>query len=109
MARKVYTAKDWRNALIAGVFAAPFMFWFVSCIHNSGNDPNAFTLSDEFHARDLVRAQLKDPDSAQFDSMKQGTDTKIIYGRVNAKNSFGAYIGYRAFRVYPDGRVELSQ
>jgi hypothetical protein len=56
-----------------------------------------------------VKEQLKDPDSAQFESLTQRTDTKIIYGRVNAKNGFGGYTGYKDFRVYPDGRVELSQ
>jgi hypothetical protein len=46
-----------------------------------------------------VKAMLKDPDSAEFSDMHLWGDEKIgiVCGRVNAKNSFGGYIGYQRF------------
>lgn len=38
---------------------------------------------------------LKDPDSAKFRNVKVKWDT--VCGEVNAKNSFGGYVGYRRF------------
>lgn len=49
--------------------------------------------------KEAVREQLKDPQSAQFDSL----DTFVIGGRrttcgqVNAKNSYGGYVGKTLF------------
>lgn len=47
----------------------------------------------------LVHAELKDPSSAQFQWLpiaKSG----IYCGRVNAKNSYGGYTGFRPFVVF---------
>lgn len=47
---------------------------------------------------DAVKAKLIDEDSAKFKfPLKQ--DDKIYCGQVNAKNKFGGYIGYSAFKV----------
>jgi hypothetical protein len=43
-------------------------------------------------AKAAVLAQLKDPDSAQFVEV-QVTDTGVVCGLVNAKNSFGGFVG----------------
>lgn len=56
-----------------------------------------------------MAAQLKDPDSAQFSDMRKDRATGAIYGRVNAKNSFGALAGYRTFEVHSDGKVIVFQ
>ncbi|MFD2755983.1 hypothetical protein [Comamonas terrae] len=42
-------------------------------------------------ARERLAKQLKDPDSAQFRNQKG------FCGEVNAKNSFGGYIGFKRF------------
>lgn len=42
-------------------------------------------------AREFVKANLRDPESAQFRNQRGGC------GEVNAKNSFGGYPGYRRF------------
>ena len=55
--------------------------------------------------KNAVAAQLKDPDSAQFRSITGSGDTYC--GEVNARNSFGAYTGYRPFVV--QGRVVLLE
>lgn len=47
-----------------------------------------------------VRESFKDPDSVQFRDVQYGEskDTgRVIYGHVNAKNSFGAYTGFVRF------------
>jgi hypothetical protein len=40
--------------------------------------------------------QLKDPDSAKLKDVQIATDGTLC-GHVNAKNSYGAYTGYRTF------------
>lgn len=59
--------------------------------------------------RGMVLARLKDPDSAQFRSIKVNLDVGVgendlmhftedaVCGEVNAKNSFGGYTGYSMF------------
>lgn len=44
----------------------------------------------------LVRAQLKDPDSARFRDLTLG-DGGFVCGQLNAKNSYGGYNGFTAF------------
>lgn len=50
-------------------------------------------------AQIAVRAQLKDGESARFQlvSAKRHENVVLICGNVNAKNSFGAYNGFRPF------------
>jgi hypothetical protein len=48
-------------------------------------------------AKELVARDLKDPSSAQFRNVKRGE--RAVCGEVNAKNSYGAYIGFRHFYV----------
>lgn len=43
----------------------------------------------------LVSSTLKDPDSARFRGVKAKWGT--VCGEVNAKNSYGGYVGYRRF------------
>jgi hypothetical protein len=58
MARKVYTAKDLRNALIV---AAPFAIWLGISVHNSGNDdPHEFRRAREAN-EDRMRRLAPDP------------------------------------------------
>jgi hypothetical protein len=52
------------------------------------------------NAKASVRANLVDPDSANFDAMRviSLTESKrIVCGLVNAKNRLGGYIGYQPF------------
>lgn len=50
-------------------------------------------------ALEQVRNLLKDPDSAQFKDVRlvDYRDGKVVCGRVNAKNSYGGYVGYKQF------------
>lgn len=59
---------------------------------------------------DVVRQGLKDPDSAKFESnyKPSGDNDGHVCGRVNAKNSYGGYTGYKNFYVYintKDGKL----
>lgn len=51
----------------------------------------------EGEARKLVAHDLKDPSSAQFREIHK-TD-QAVCGEVNAKNSYGAYVGFKHFIV----------
>ncbi|WP_386339423.1 hypothetical protein O4D10_19510 [Xanthomonas citri pv. citri] len=51
-------------------------------------------------AERAVRRELKDPDSAQFKDVRANYTEEfgvVACGRVNAKNEFGGYIGFRRF------------
>lgn len=50
-------------------------------------------------AHDLVRAGLKDPDSAQFrnDRIVKFKGKSVACGEVNANNSFGGKAGYKRY------------
>jgi hypothetical protein len=49
-------------------------------------------------AKRAVEFLLKDPDSAEFRSVRESAK-RYVCGEVNAKNSFGAYTGFRRFAV----------
>ena len=63
-------------------------------------DPNRAVIAK---AEQSVKQDLKDPDSAEFsdETVKGDPDTGTVCGRVNAKNSFGGYVGYRKFYFHP--------
>jgi hypothetical protein len=44
-----------------------------------------------------VVSGLKDPDSAQFQSIQLNSARSALCGQVNAKNSYGGYVGFRRF------------
>jgi len=51
-------------------------------------------------AERAVRAELKDPDAAQFRDVRANYTEEfgvVACGRVNAKNEFGGYTGFRRF------------
>ena len=61
-------------------------------------------------AKEIAKYDLKDPDSAKFRNVRvvtkpaQRDETKIntnVCGELNAKNSYGAYIGYVKFMWLP--------
>ncbi len=49
-------------------------------------------------AKGIVANRLKDPDSAQFRSLKSISSDQVC-GQVNAKNALGGYVGYRWFWI----------
>lgn len=69
------------------------------------------TQSDQARAENLVRATLKDPESASFKDfsrVSRGKGDDKICGQANAKNSYGGYVGYRQFYVDADGKVRFE-
>lgn len=59
-------------------------------------------------AEKLVADTLKDPSSAQFRNLKKDKLTGSICGEVNAKNSYGAYTGFKVFQI-TKGKLSLEQ
>lgn len=54
----------------------------------------------EFEAETaIVRNSLKDPVSAQFRNLRGGKSNGSVCGEINAKNSFGGYVGFQPFVV----------
>lgn len=58
-------------------------------------------------AKAAVRAMAKDPDSVQFRN-ETVRFTGDVCGEYNAKNSFGAYVGFRPFVYRKDGSLTLD-
>lgn len=56
-----------------------------------------------------VRAQLKDPESARFELVAHYPSTGATCGAVNARNSFGGYVGFRGFVLERNGRLTFSE
>lgn len=56
-------------------------------------------------AHEFVRASLKDPDSAQFTNDVTGPG--VVCGKVNAKNSFGGFVGPRSYVASVQGVTQV--
>ena len=54
---------------------------------------------------EATRNQLKDPGSAQFRNVRlvQHPKGKVVCGEMNAKNSYGGYVGFKVFAASPLG------
>src|SRR5690348_13960356 len=51
----------------------------------------------------LVASSMKDPGSVQFRNLRRKNDQyNIVCGEVNAKNSYGGYVGFVPFEIYTD-------
>lgn len=50
-------------------------------------------------AQDAAKEGLKDPDSAKFQNLRIADfdGGKVVCGEINAKNSYGGYVGYKRF------------
>jgi hypothetical protein len=58
-------------------------------------------------AETAMRSTLKDPSSAQFQSVERCGTGATVKGSLNAKNSFGAYTGFVDF--YSDGQTGATE
>lgn len=54
-------------------------------------------------AKDFILSGLKDPDAAKFRDVYVVPNKATVCGEFNAKNGFGAYVGYKRFIVAPGG------
>lgn len=55
------------------------------------------------NAKNMIKSQLKDPYSAQFENIyigKTENNLPVVCGEVNAKNSYGAYVGRKKFYYF---------
>lgn len=62
-------------------------------------------------AKEAVSRKMRDPSSVQFRELrtvKQADGTRAVCGEYNAKNAFGAYVGFEGF-VFHEGRVYLQK
>jgi len=54
------------------------------------------------NVHDSIKAQLVDPDSAQFKN-EMKNEWGVVCGEVNAKNKMGGYAGFRSYRAFQVG------
>lgn len=70
------------------------------------------TASQISRAKKIIARAMKDPMSAQFRDMyaiTRGTGDDTVCGEVNAKNSYGGYVGFRLFYVDSAGIYAVSE
>ena len=60
------------------------------------NEKKSFESNMIYYSRESVLNKLKDPNSANFEDVYLSSD-KVVCGKVNSKNSFGGYTGYKRF------------
>jgi hypothetical protein len=51
-------------------------------------------------AEDVLRGDLRDPESARFRDVRRNTEKGAVCGYVNANNGYGGYVGEAPFIVY---------
>lgn len=73
----------------------------LGCSKNTNNADSKKESADE-KVIQIVKSQLKDPDSAKFQNIKGQC------GEINAKNSFGGYVGFKRFLIQPNGDVVIE-
>jgi hypothetical protein len=85
-----------RNKLaLLAILAALISGYFVG--HSFLDDSDTGISSDLLaKMKYSVTKDFKDPGSAQFRNIEPGGGA-LIYGEVNAKNGFGAYVGFKPF------------
>lgn len=57
---------------------------------------------EEHELTEHIKSQVKDPNSVAFRNVMGNC------GEINAKNGFGAYVGFKRFLVKPDGQVVIE-
>jgi hypothetical protein len=108
---KTLPAAKWWNLWIPTWLALPvaaLVLWALIHLLTGGQDLTIDSASSEQEqqrmlwveqAKESVRAQLKDADSAEFRgvAVREYKGAPLVCGEVNAKNSFGGYGGYQQF------------
>lgn len=61
--------------------------------------PRQITEADKAAIRETIKRQLKDPESARFRWVAYTGLDELYCGFVNAKNSYGGYVGFKPFAV----------
>ncbi|MDB2605504.1 hypothetical protein N9Y41_02190 [Planktomarina temperata] len=87
------------NKIITLLFTSAFV---AACTNSMGYVPAKMTDQDKALVQTGLRILLKDPSAAQVEELRLFTNPKgarMVCGRVNGKNSFGAYSGFQVFLV----------
>lgn len=88
---------------ISGQFLAELVRNAIQRVEFKSGDYSNFVA----HAKAAISATLKDPASAQFQSLfVSGSALPVLCGEINGKNSYGGFVGYRRF--YSTGDTGLS-
>lgn len=81
-----------------------------SSFAESQRDERRMDANLQYAAEQSVRAQLRDPESAQFRNVRviRKPGSTAVCGEVNARNGFGGYTGYQHFMSSGDLSVVHS-
>lgn len=71
--------------------------------------PSAAKEDLEAEVRKAMMDVLKDPLSAQYMDLRRAKTPGYLCGKVNSKNSYGGYTGFRSFVVTPKNGVQIAR
>jgi hypothetical protein len=91
---------------LAAAIAVAFCFGAIAAKPKARANPNAALI---LRARSALAERMKDPASLQTRriSVHRGSDGMVVCGEVNARNSYGGYVGFQRF-VYGAGVALLE-
>jgi hypothetical protein len=85
-----------KSTLLAGLIAVTALSTGAVLAQSDAEDSSQFA-----GAKKAVIEKLKDPGSATFKDLAVSKNNKyVVCGHVNAKNSYGGYVGFRRFVAF---------
>ena len=111
MARSALPLTAGERTVKWGCIALPFITLAGIVAYSSGaiSFQKPANPDQEFAERAMVSARdaMKDPTSVKFKDLRVSAKAKCMYGRILAKNGFGAYSGYQNF-VWINGKTYID-
>lgn len=106
-----YSDVEWAWAGVLGVVTLVFLFWWnhESPEEKAADRERALRAHIVVEAKNMLKNHLKDGKSASIKGVRAFTSNGLACGRVNAKNSFGAYSGYQRFLVDTESGVVMLE
>jgi hypothetical protein len=105
--------------ILAAAALLAYLVWSVASCSQSAKVPTSGPMDDgtrltwEEVAKDMVRKELRDPDSAQFSDVRvieaSSELPKAICGKINSRNGFGGMAGWQRFIVTETAIIETPQ
>lgn len=111
MARSALPLTTGELAVKWGCVSLPFLAIAAAIVYSTGAislkekpvDPNQ-TFAN--HAMASAKDAMKDPTSVKFKDLRVSSKAKCMYGKILAKNGYGAYSGYQDF-VWINGKTYI--
>jgi hypothetical protein len=86
---------QWIGMMCAALIGLALLLYAVLSIIDMGSVEKVIAGAEE-----TIRYNMKDPSSVMLRDTQLSHDGKVVCGQVNARNSYGGYVGFNRF-IYP--------